>query len=140
MRYHLRTLNLAFVLLTGFIAVCADVTGARARKESLRFPADAGVVNVTRPPYTARGDGKTDDTAAIQKALDEQTGRGSILYFPNGVGAGQGLNLCTRWPSAVFRFQVTVPPLAVVAYTRWPATSVIFTNALLAKPLMPTVP
>lgn len=85
LHYRLRPLNLAVVLLTVFIAVCAGVTGAQTRKENLRFPADAGVVDVTRPPYTARGDGKTDDTAALQKALDEQTGRGSILYFPNGV-------------------------------------------------------
>ena len=32
------------------------------------------------------------------------------------------------------------PPVAVVAYTRRPATSVIFTSALLARPVMPTRP
>jgi branched-chain amino acid transport system substrate-binding protein len=38
----------------------------------LTFPADAGVIDVTQPPYNARRDGRTDDTAAIQKALDDQ--------------------------------------------------------------------
>ncbi len=71
-----------------FLLVVAALVllGARAaRSENVVFPTDAGVVNVTRPPYNARGDGRTDDTAALQKALDEHTGRGTILYLPNGV-------------------------------------------------------
>jgi hypothetical protein len=49
----------------------------------MRFPADAGVVDVTKPPYNAKGDGVTDDTAAIQQALTDFAGRG-IIYLPNG--------------------------------------------------------
>jgi len=53
--------------------------------ENIAFPADAGVVDVTRPPYNAQGDGVTDDTAAIQRALDDYPDRCAILYLPNGV-------------------------------------------------------
>lgn len=53
--------------------------------ENIVFPADAGVIDVTKAPYGAKGDGKTDDTAAIQKALDDHPDQGAILYFPNGV-------------------------------------------------------
>ena len=53
--------------------------------ENVVFPADAGVVDVTAPPYGAKGDGRTDDTAAIQRALDDYPSRGAIIYLPNGV-------------------------------------------------------
>lgn len=49
------------------------------------FPAwdGAAVVNVREPPYSARGDGKTDDTAAIQKAIDEH----DFVFIPKGTFA-----------------------------------------------------
>ena len=31
------------------------------------------------------GDGRADDTAAIQKALDDHPSQGAIIYLPNGV-------------------------------------------------------
>lgn len=46
------------------------------------FPADAGVFNVC--DYGAKGDGITDDSAAIQAALDEAQGSASIVYLPDG--------------------------------------------------------
>ena len=48
----------------------------------VRFPADAGVVDV-RAHYGARGDGVTDDTDALQRALNEHAGKG-LIYLPHG--------------------------------------------------------
>ena len=39
-------------------------------------------LDVTQAPYFAVGDGKTLNTKALQKALDEADGR--VVYFPNG--------------------------------------------------------
>lgn len=48
--------------------------------EDIRYPADANITDLRRD-YGAKGDGTTDDTAAIQKALLD--GKRTI-YFPNG--------------------------------------------------------
>lgn len=48
------------------------------------FPAKSGIVDVTKAPYEAKGDGKTDDTKAIQKAFDDHPNEGAIIYLPNG--------------------------------------------------------
>jgi hypothetical protein len=40
-----------------------------------------GAVNVKNPPYHAKGDGVTDDTRAIQKAIDEN----EIVFVPAGL-------------------------------------------------------
>jgi len=49
------------------------------------------VINVKDAPYSAKGDGVTDDTAAIQAAVNAaysqgggSTGSGAEVYFPNG--------------------------------------------------------
>ncbi len=53
--------------------------------ENVRYPDDAGVIDVTKAPYFAKGDGVSDDTLAIQRALNDYPADLAILYFPNGV-------------------------------------------------------
>jgi len=67
-------------------SICAaEVPGAELdRATDHRFPATPFVINVTQPPYRAKGDGKSDDTVAIQKAINDAMGLHKILYFPNG--------------------------------------------------------
>lgn len=54
-----------------------------ASAESIIFPPDLGAVDI-KARHGAKGDGFTDDTAAIQKAIDEVKGVPDTLYFPNG--------------------------------------------------------
>lgn len=50
------------------------------RLQNIVFPDDANIINVKEAPYNAKGDGVTDDTAAIQSAYN----RTGLIYFPNG--------------------------------------------------------
>lgn len=65
--------------------------------EDIRFPADSGVVDVTKAPYHAKGDGKHDDTEAIQQALIDHPDQNRIIYLPNGV---YRVSAPLRWPSS----------------------------------------
>lgn len=57
--------------------------GSSLRAENITYPSDAGVINV-QTSHGAVGDGVTDDTAALQAAIDMNAGAQRILYFPNG--------------------------------------------------------
>ena len=68
------------IALMFLAALCPAFTGAG----EIRFPADAGVRNVVTE-FGAKGDGETDDTAAIQKAFAQcQQRHMEIVYFPKG--------------------------------------------------------
>ena len=47
------------------------------------FPANAGLIDV-KVSYGATGDGVTDDTAAIQKAITDHLAQGRVIYLPAG--------------------------------------------------------
>lgn len=55
---------------------------AVAATEPIVFPRDAGVIDVTEPPYEA--DTIHDATAAIQQALDDYPNGNRIIYLPAG--------------------------------------------------------
>ncbi len=67
----------AVVLISGLFLA----PGANAQERL--FPDNAGLVNV-KTHYGAKGDGKSDDWAAIQRAIDENKRKWRVLYFPNG--------------------------------------------------------
>jgi hypothetical protein len=73
--------------LTGAAASVSEATPV-----DFPVPPDAGVFNVRLPPYNAKGDGITDDTAAIQSAVDaaisdelnNNDSGNPIIYLPAG--------------------------------------------------------
>jgi hypothetical protein len=62
------------------VVACAATAGA----ENIVFPEDSGIVDVTKPPYNLKGDGRTDNTPALREAFLKLRGTNSTLYFPNG--------------------------------------------------------
>ncbi|MBW4509606.1 MAG: glycoside hydrolase family 55 protein [Scytonematopsis contorta HA4267-MV1] len=76
------------------IAQTFRVTG----NENIVFPNDAGIINVKNAPYLAKGDGVTDDTEAIQKALSDYPNGNKIIYLPNGVYL---VSEQLRWPGGI---------------------------------------
>ncbi|MGF1571911.1 MAG: glycosyl hydrolase family 28-related protein [Sumerlaeia bacterium] len=52
--------------------------------QNITFPPDSRVVDVTKAPYFAVGDGVTTATLAIQQALDDHPDAHTIIYLPDG--------------------------------------------------------
>jgi len=82
--------------ITVCIALSALSCPAVAIAAGIVFPPDAGVVDVTKAPYNAKGDGKTDNTAAIQQALNDHPSRQAIIYLPDGTYL---VSETLRWPA-----------------------------------------
>ncbi len=78
-------LSLIALAATGLSLQPARAQGpARGASAGSPYPPTPFVVDVTRPPYNAKGDGKADDTQALQKALNENVGRHKVIYLPAG--------------------------------------------------------
>ncbi len=74
--------HFAFRLLVGLLSALVLIPPLSA--EDQNYPVAAQIVDVSRPPYSARGDGMTDDTDAIQRAFNEHVGLHHVLFFPSG--------------------------------------------------------
>jgi len=80
----MRVSLLALLFTSPLFAADPPVFAARLDPSDVRFPACAQVIDVTKPPYSAKGDGVADDTAALQQALLDTMGQHKIVYLPNG--------------------------------------------------------
>ena len=75
------------LLMLFFAMLCGPAGGDE-------LSSDSGFVNV-RERYGAKGDGATDDTEALQRAINENTGRHRLLYFPRGTYL---VSATLKWP------------------------------------------
>jgi hypothetical protein len=107
-------------------SVCFCIGGAgigRAEAPPIVFPEDAGVVDVTQPPYHAAGDGVTDDTAAINAALRDHnlgTFEGNVTFIEdpetgerirkNSAGGRPGEAWTVYLPEGTYRVSDTLIP------------------------------
>ncbi len=76
--YHLKE-NTSYEVM---LYLCISGKKMLLDKEVFTTTAFRPRLDVTKAPYFAIGDGKTLNTKALQKALDEANGR--VVYFPNG--------------------------------------------------------
>ncbi len=67
-----------------FVFLSVIVSLSNAEEPPIQFPTDGGVLDVTRPPFSAVPDDANDDTAAIQAALDAFPSGNRIIYLPPG--------------------------------------------------------
>src|SRR6266511_3000718 len=67
------------------------LAAASMARPDLALAARTGEYNVKDSPYNATGNGTTDDTSAIQSAInDAGTAGGGVVFFPKGTYAIAG--------------------------------------------------
>ena len=67
------------------LCVFLSLTFVSTTLAQITFPLGSNVVDVTKDPYKAKADGKTDDTEAIQRALNDHPNGDYIIYLPHGI-------------------------------------------------------
>jgi polygalacturonase len=72
-----------FIALPLAIAYHLNLNKPAITGENVVFPLDADTLNVKK--FGAKGDGRTDDTAAIQALLNAHPNGRRIIYLPNGI-------------------------------------------------------
>src|ERR1700757_3449862 len=75
----------AAVALAPCIAIAGPVNGSKTSADStLSDNKEGQVFDVKTAPYNGRGDSVTDDTAAIQRAINDTERSGGTVYVPAG--------------------------------------------------------
>ena len=67
-----------------FAADGPDFGAGFNQKTDIAYPMSHAIVDVTQAPYFAKGDGQTDDTDPLQRALSDVMGQHKLLYLPAG--------------------------------------------------------
>ncbi len=75
-------ISLSAPLVAGYLLATATPLHAASSEACAQAPASPLVVNIK--DKGAKGDGKTDDTAAVQAAIDEVAGTGGTVLVPDG--------------------------------------------------------
>jgi len=80
-RFYLTLISTLFLVMIGTLATKGffDIPASSAR-----IPSYAGLEMTSVKEYGAIGDGQTDDTAAIQAAIDAMPDAGGVIYLPIG--------------------------------------------------------
>jgi Pectate lyase superfamily protein len=79
-----RNFGNADVATLGRVRFIAGGTPKAPPRDQGSYPTAAGSVNVKLAPYLARGDGITDDTQALQRAILDLQGSGRTIFLPAG--------------------------------------------------------
>jgi hypothetical protein len=69
-------------MVNGAITMSYNLAYTGAQVDSA-VAANTGIVSVTDPLYGATGDGSTDDTTAVQAAIDSLGSTGGVIFFPS---------------------------------------------------------